>query len=338
MMRNNWKKVFLAGLSVCLLLAGCGGGGEKNAGPPTRQKINTPAVASFKIKDRDVNIYEYTGVDFKDRALWTESLAVTDDSIYFFGMATGKDKGKAQLNRVHYKDEKISDFQTLDPMAFWRNKLLVSGGDVYYYRPNGSYDPEARSNKANWNFYDGKAVQGTDLTGSMASIDGGKNVIYYNGKDMWATGTLDKGKITPGQDLVSTADVNQGDINIQKVWADQDGFYVAGSVKKDDGKYYMVVRQFDNQKGTLLRTFEGPLTDNSGDSAVTEHFVVFAEKTKGTKGSAFQVYDKKSGTLLGTGTDATVPTGEVMVPMKNDSVLIYSRVNRSEAKLYRMDL
>ena len=92
-MKKNWKAAFLAGLSLslCLSLAGClGGGGGGTPGKPKselpeRKKISTPVASSFKVDDRTVNIYEYTGLTFRDQTLWTETLAVDGDRIYFFG-------------------------------------------------------------------------------------------------------------------------------------------------------------------------------------------------------------------------------------------------------------
>ena len=74
-MKKNWKAALLAGLSLCLFLAGCGGagGGGTPAKPksdlPERKKISTPVASSFKVDGRTVNIYEYTGLTFKDQTL-----------------------------------------------------------------------------------------------------------------------------------------------------------------------------------------------------------------------------------------------------------------------------
>ena len=67
------------------------GGGtpeDPNADLPVRKKISTPVASSFKVDGRTVNIYEYTGLTFKDQILWTDTLAVDGDRIYFFGFDT----------------------------------------------------------------------------------------------------------------------------------------------------------------------------------------------------------------------------------------------------------
>lgn len=54
-MKKNWKAALLAGLSLCLFLAGCGGGGgggtpaKPKSDLPERKKISTPVASSFKV-------------------------------------------------------------------------------------------------------------------------------------------------------------------------------------------------------------------------------------------------------------------------------------------------
>ena len=85
-MRKTWKQILLGALTLCVLASGCGGGKggggtpeDPNADLPMRKKISTPVASSFKVDGRTVNIYEYTGLTFKDQILWTDTLAVDGD-------------------------------------------------------------------------------------------------------------------------------------------------------------------------------------------------------------------------------------------------------------------
>lgn len=335
-MKKSWKSVLLAGLSLCMLLAGCGGGGGTPQKPksdlPERKKLSTPVAANFKVDGRDVNIYEYTGLIFKDQTLWTETLAVNGDRIYFFGF-DNKDKAyRTKLRSVRYKNETLSDLAVLDERATWRYRLVVSNGTVYDWHQKGDYGKEKNPSPYYWHYYDGKTMVPTNLVMSLTAIDQGKDVIYIQGTDYW-TGTLDKGTITKGKKLFSRVEAGKDGLSIKAQWADKDGFYLMGYRKNDQGEYYNLVRQYSLKDGQLLQTFEGPPSKGGGGYAVTEHRVVLGEE-----GGKYWIYSKKDGKLLGKGQTEPKLSAEILTPMKNDSILIYRRINRSEAKLYRMDL
>lgn len=336
-MKKNWKSALLVGLSFCLLLAGCDSGGGGTLGNaqsdlPERGKISTPVAASFNVDGRDVNIYEYTGLTFKDQTLWTKTLAVDGDQIYFFGF-DNKDKNyRTKLRSVRFQDETLSDLKVLDERANWRDKLVVSDGTVYDWHSKGDYNQEEKTSSSYWHYYDGKAMVPTDLGMSLTAIDQGKNVIYVQGPDYWL-GTLDKGTFTKEKKLVSVMDVKKDGLTIKARWADKDGFYLMGDLKNDKGDYYNVIRQYSLNDGQLLQTFEGPPMKEGRGYAVTEHRVVM-----GQEGGIYWIYNKKDGKLLGKAQTEPKLTMEILTPMKNDSILIYLRISRSEAKLYRMDL
>jgi hypothetical protein len=68
-----------------------------------RKKISTPVASSFKVDGRTVNIYEYTGLTFKDQILWTDTLAVDGDRIYFFGFDTKDETYRTKLRSVSFQ-------------------------------------------------------------------------------------------------------------------------------------------------------------------------------------------------------------------------------------------
>ena len=340
-MKKNWKAAFLAGLSLslCLSLAGClGGGGGGTPGKPKselpeRKKISTPVASSFKVDDRTVNIYEYTGLTFRDQTLWTETLAVDGDRIYFFGFDNKEKTYRTKLRSVRYQDETLSDLKVLDGRALWRHRLVVSNGTVYDWHKKGDYKTTRDKSPEFWHYYDGKAMVATNLTGmSLIPIDQEKDVVYTQGANYWI-GTLDKGNLTQGKQFLSGEEIRKAPINLKKRWADKNGLYLMGYTKNDKGEEYNVVRQFSLENGQLLQSFEGPPTKEGRGYAVTEHRVVM-----GQKGGIYWIYNKKDGKLLGKFKTEPKLTMEILTPMKNDSILIYRRINRDEAKLYRMDL
>ena len=173
----------------------------------------------------------------------------------------------------------------------------------------------------------------TDFTGTtLIPIDQGKDVVFTQKWDYW-TGILDKGTLTKGKELLTVEAIRKAGLNIKKQWADKDGLYLMGYTKNDKGEEYNVVRQFSLENGQLLQSFEGPPTKEGRGYAVTEHRVVM-----GQKGGIYWIYNKKDGKLLGKFKTEPKLTMEILTPMKNDSILIYRRINRDEAKLYRMDL
>lgn len=320
--------------------SGCGGGntGKPDSAKtflPEREKISTPVAASFNLNGRDVNIYEYTGLTFNNQSLWTKSLAVTDDTIYFFGTDRSDPVYQTKLRSVHYKGETLSDLKDLDPQADMRDHLMISNGLVYEWRLKGDYKKTGKKgDRPSWHYYDGTQVVPTDLKNMIASIDGSKDVIYDRGKEYW-TGTLDKGTLTPGRKVTDIAQIKADKFDFFGIslWADKDGMYIFGTMKNDKGESYNVIRQFSLKDGSLLHAFEGPLNKNSGSWAVTGHCVVLGEK-----GGTYWVYNKQDGTLMGKGQTKPALTPYLMVPMKNDSILIYREVSGTEVKLYRMDL
>jgi hypothetical protein len=335
-MKNTWKKVLLAGLSATLFLAGCGGGNPdktKKSDLPTRKKISTPIAATFKVKDRESQIYEYTGLTFKDRTIMTEIMGATDNTIYFFGYDPKVKKYTHVLRQIRYKDEKISDMKVIDPRAAWTSRMFISNGTVYDFHKPGDYanEPKGKKSSAYWHYYDGHTMQPTKLFKSVTPINQGKDVVYEH-RFAYYSGTLDKGTITEGKKIISMSDVQKDRMIIKNTWADSDGFYLMGTKKEKDGKYFTLVRHY-SMDGKLLNTFEGPLNDNQGGYAVTEHRVVF-----GTKDGEFWVYNKKSGELLGKGATNPKLGSKLLVPLKNDCILMLHEVSGLEAKLYRIDL
>ena len=138
------EQILLGALTLCVLASGCGGGKggggtpeDPNADLPVRKKISTPVASSFKVDGRTVNIYEYTGLTFKDQILWTDTLAVDGDRIYFFGFDTKDETYRTKLRSVSFKDETLSDLKVLDERAYWRDKLVVSNGTVYDWHKQG---------------------------------------------------------------------------------------------------------------------------------------------------------------------------------------------------------
>ena len=338
-MKITWKQTLLGALTLCVLASGCGGSGgggtpeKPKSDLPERKKISTSVASSFKVDGRTVNIYEYTGLTFKDQTLWTEKLAVDGDRIYFFGFDNKDKTYRTKLRSVSYKDEKLSDLKVLDGRANWRYRLVVSNGTVYDWHKKGDYNSIKTNSPDCWHYYDGKTMVPTDLRGmTLVPIDQGKDVVYTEGSDYWI-GTLDKGKLTKGKKLLSGTEAKKDGLSLKGQWADKDGFYLMGYLKNDKGGYYNVVRQFSLKDGKLLQTVEGPPTEESRGFAVTEHRVVL-----GQKGGIYWIYSKKDGKLLGKAQTEPKLTMEILTPMKNDSILIYRRINRSEAKLYRMDL
>ena len=175
----------------------------------------------------------------------------------------------------------------------------------------------------------------TDFTGTtLIPIDQGKDVVFTQKRDYW-TGTLDKGTLTKGKELLTAEAIRKAGLNIKKQWADKDGLYLMGYMKNDKGENQNVVRQYSLQDGQLIQSFEGPLTKEGRGYAVTEHRVVL-----GQEGGIYWIYRKKDGKLLGKFKTEPKLTMEILTPMKNDSILIYRRISREkgEAKLYRMDL
>lgn len=341
MMRKTWKQILLGALALCVLASGCdkgnGGGGnpdDPNADLPVRKKISTPATSSFKVDGRTVNIYEYTGLSFKDQILWTETLAVDGDRIYFFGFDNKDKTYRTKLRSVSYQDEKLSDLKVLDERADWRYRLAISNGLVYDWHKQGDYKSRGKKNEAAyWHYYDGKTMVPTNLTDmTLIPIDQGKDVVYTQHWDYW-TGTLDKGTVTKGKEILPIAEVRKAGLSIKKQWADKDGLYLMGYIKNDKGENQNVVRQYSLQDGKLIQSFAGPPTKEGHGYVVTEHRVVL-----GQEGGIYWIYRKKDGKLLGKFKTEPKLTMEILTPMKNDSVLIYRRISRSEAKLYRMDL
>ena len=178
-MRKTWKQIQLGALTLCVLASGCGGGNggggnggggtpeDPNADLPVRKKISTPVASSFKVDGRTVNIYEYSGLTFKDQILWTDTLAVDGDRIYFFGFDTKDETYRTKLRSVSFKDETLSDLKVLDERAYWRDKLVVSNGTVYDWHKQGDYQSREKKNEASyWHYYDGKTMVPTDFTGT----------------------------------------------------------------------------------------------------------------------------------------------------------------------------
>ena len=343
MMRKTWKQILLGALTLCVLASGCGGGNggggtpeDPNADLPVRKKISTPVASSFKVDGRTVNIYEYTGLTFKDQILWTDTLAVDGDRIYFFGFDNKDETYRTKLRSVSFKDETLSDLKVLDERAYWRDKLVVSNGTVYDWHKQGDYKSREKKNEASyWHYYDGKTMVPTDFTGTtLIPIDQGKDVVFTQKRDYW-TGILDKGTLTKGKELLTVEAIRKAGLNIKKQWADKDGLYLMGYMKNDKGENQNVVRQYSLQDGQLIQSFEGPLTKEGRGYVVTEHRVVL-----GQEGGIYWIYRKKDGKLLGKFKTEPELTMEILTPMKNDSILIYRRISREkgEAKLYRMDL
>ena len=338
-MKIAWKQTLMSVLALCFMASGCGGGGggetpaqKPKSDLPVRKEISTPVASSFKVDGRTVNIYEYTGLTFKDQTLWTQSLAVDGDRIYFFGFDNKDKEYRTKLRRVHYKDETLSGLAVLDERANWRDRIVVSDGKVYDWHRKGDYSKEKKSSASFWHYYDGKAMVATDLTTSMTAIGQGKKVVYVAGPN-YCLGTLDKGSIIKEKELMPVMEVKKDGFNIKGHWADKDGFYLMGYLKNDKGENTNMVRQYSLDDGKLLQTFDGPPTKEGHGFAVTEHRVVM-----GQEGGRYWIYSKKDGKLLGKAQTEPKLTMEILAPMKDDSILIYRRLNRSEAKLYRMDL
>ena len=141
-MRKTWKQILLGALTLCVLASGCGGGNggggnggggtpdDPNADLPVRKKISTPVASSFKVDGRTVNIYEYTGLTFKDQILWTDTLVVDGDRIYFFGFDTKDETYRTKLRSVSFKDETLSDLKVLDEVCAAVNTGLLPLEDV----------------------------------------------------------------------------------------------------------------------------------------------------------------------------------------------------------------
>ena len=152
---KGMEQILLGALTLCVLASGCGGGNggggtpeDPNADLPVRKKISTPVASSFKVDGRTVNIYEYTGLTFKDQILWTDTLAVDGDRIYFFGFDNKDETYRTKLRSVSFKDETLSDLKVLDERAYWRDKLVVSNGTVYDWHKQGDYKSREKKNES----------------------------------------------------------------------------------------------------------------------------------------------------------------------------------------------
>ena len=75
----------------------------------------------------------------------------------------------------------------------------------------------------------------TDFTGTtLIPIDQGKDVVFTQKWDYW-TGILDKGTLTKGKELLTVEAIRKAGLNIKKQWADKDGLYLMGYMKKRQG-------------------------------------------------------------------------------------------------------
>mgnify|MGYP000907986013 FL=1 len=304
---KKWKSILAAAAAlVCAgaLFAGCGDGGgigSKGAadnGPAAPKE----AAAHFKLGDKDVPLYEYTGAELPKFISGT-TLAVTKDAIY--GIGYGADK-KAHLQKFALKDGAITGVEDLGTAE---DMPVSSDGTNIYYILDG---------KGTVGCYDGTTA--TSFT-AASGVEVSRVYAIYGGKDAYISGQFASRDVLFGaiskegvkdlktalsekvyKELGKDSKSPDYETNATLVAADVDGFYITTLATHGGKDNWTEPLHMHAPDGKLVRTFEVN-TDIPADaqkrkvaerqSIATKDYVVFF-------GNGFlRLFNKKDGKYVG---------------------------------------
>ena len=307
---KKWKSILAAAAAlVCAgaLFAGCGDGsgggvmgskGSADNGPAAPKE----AAAHFKLGDKDVPLYEYTGAELPKFISGT-TLAVTKDAIY--GIGYGADK-KAHLQKFALKDGAITGVEDLGTAE---DMPVSSDGTNIYYILDG---------KGTVGCYDGKAA--TSFT-AASGVEVSRVYAIYGGKDAYISGQFASRDVLFGaiskegvkdlktalsekvyKELGKDSKSPDYETNATLVAADVDGFYITTLATHGGKDNWTEPLHMHAPDGKLVRTFEVN-TDIPADaqkrkvaerqSIATKDYVVFF-------GNGFlRLFNKKDGKYVG---------------------------------------
>ena len=307
---KKWKSILAAAAAlVCAgaLFAGCGDGsgggvmgskGSADNGPAAPKE----AAAKFKLGDKDVPLYDYTGAELPKFISGT-TLAVTKDAIY--GIAYGADK-KPHLQKFALKDGAITGVEDLGTAE---DMPVSSDGTNIYYILDG---------KGTVGCYDGTTA--TSFTVPNSS-DVSRVYAIYGGKDAYISRSFASSDILFGaiskegvkdpkialsekvyKELGKDSKSPDYETNAALVAADADGFYITTLATHGGKDNWTEPLHMHAPDGKLVRTFEVN-TDIPADaqkrkvaerqSIATKDYVVFF-------GNGFlRVFNKKDGKYVG---------------------------------------
>ena len=304
---KKWKSVLAAAAAlVCagIVFAGCGDGGgigSKGAadnGPAAPKE----AAAKFKLGDKDVPLYDYTGAELPKFISGT-TLAVTKDAIY--GIAYGADK-KPHLQKFALKDGAITGVEDLGTAE---DMPVSSDGTNIYYILDG---------KGTVGCYDGTTA--TSFTVPNSS-DVRRVYAIYGGKDAYISRSFASSDILFGaiskegvkdpkialsekvyKELGKDSKSPDYETNAALVAADADGFYITTLATHGGKDNWTEPLHMHAPDGKLVRTFEVN-TDIPADaqkrkvaerqSIATKDYVVFFAN------GFLRVFNKKDGKYVG---------------------------------------
>ncbi|AOH47085.1 hypothetical protein BCS37_00885 [Selenomonas sp. oral taxon 920] len=307
---KKWKSILAAAAAlVCAgaLFAGCGDGsgggvmgskGSADNGPAAPKE----AAAKFKLGDKDVPLYEYTGAELPKFISGT-TLAVTKDAIY--GIAYGADK-KPHLQKFALKDGAITGVEDLGTAE---DMPVSSDGTNIYYILDG---------KGTVGCYDGTTA--TSFTVPNSS-DVRRVYAIYGGKDAYISRSFASSDILFGaiskegvkdpkialsekvyKELGKDSKSPDYETNAALVAADADGFYITTLATHGGKDNWTEPLHMHAPDGKLVRTFEVN-TDIPADaqkrkvaerqSIATKDYVVFFAN------GFLRVFNKKDGKYVG---------------------------------------
>jgi len=307
---KKWKSILAAAAAlVCAgaLFAGCGDGsgggvmgskGSADNGPAAPKE----AAAKFKLGDKDVPLYDYTGAELPKFISGT-TLAVTKDAIY--GIAYGADK-KPHLQKFALKDGAITGVEDLGTAE---DMPVSSDGTNIYYILDG---------KGTVGCYDGTTA--TSFTVPNSS-DVRRVYAIYGGKDAYISRSFASSDILFGaiskegvkdpkialsekvyKELGKDSKSPDYETNAALVAADADGFYITTLATHGGKDNWTEPLHMHAPDGKLVRTFEVN-TDIPADaqkrkvaerqSIATKDYVVFFAN------GFLRVFNKKDGKYVG---------------------------------------
>lgn len=307
---KKWKSILAAAAAlVCAgaLFAGCGDGsgggvmgskGSADNGPAAPKEV----AAKFKLGDKDVPLYDYTGAELPKFISGT-TLAVTKDAIY--GIAYGADK-KPHLQKFALKDGAITGVEDLGTAE---DMPVSSDGTNIYYILDG---------KGTVGCYDGTTA--TSFTVPNSS-DVRRVYAIYGGKDAYISRSFASSDILFGaiskegvkdpkialsekvyKELGKDSKSPDYETNAALVAADADGFYITTLATHGGKDNWTEPLHMHAPDGKLVRTFEVN-TDIPADaqkrkvaerqSIATKDYVVFFAN------GFLRVFNKKDGKYVG---------------------------------------